>query len=1026
MQLIKSTVDTRRNNGVIGNVNMYDDVTLELQVVCADEPLDAWVSPIIELHCKKKDGTGIRQIDNIDVIDGETNKIRIKLHEQAVVIAGSVKLQLVIKEGSRTSTTIFYINVAKSLENDFIESHDYIRAFEDFDEYIERVKAYEVAMDEKTSEVNKRLEQAQELQESIIDNENELQCIFESSQQARDDAFKNKINEYDNRFLEIKGEKGEKGDKGDKGDAGERGPQGIQGTQGAQGLVGPKGDKGDKGDTGATGPQGPKGDKGATGPQGPKGDKGDSGGVMPADMVDYMGNQHESLKAKNDADVEWLLGKINGVQEEINTIHYEGQHITATNSIEGHAKSAILKGNTLVNLCDKTKSVISEAGNKNLWRNALFNTNPTQLTVINYTDKVIKYTVHKRTNDGWVSTKEVNPNSKLLVNCGTDKYLKDLYGAYSNGWSNTEEDRNILKDGVLVLEGDHTQEDIPYFEGIQSVKNSQTLVNVVSSYEFGGDSRLYESQFYERPFNAGETFTIFVVNPNVTTIKVGLHNSVSGTWWGETEYNVSDNKKIVYTVPTGDILCKYAGVRVNTELDSTGFENSLVIVSGDKSNLEIENYFEGMQSVEMPSLMTTGKNLLNLSPDTIERITISGATGVITESNTRCTTKYIKATPKDDLFLKRFNTNYKVAVRYYYNDMLVNSTLNGNGNFISDGNLKVDSSDYYNQIRLIFAKSDDSEVTPQEVSSQQIMLTSSRADVFEPYKSNILTVNEPIELRGIGSVQDTLDCLTGEVTERIGEIVLNENITGYHDTNYSVNGYSAFRITTITNIPNGLRNVICDKVKYYPNINLDWTKQEEFFTVNGNLLFVKILSTKASNFEELRTFLSSSPITIQYPLETESIKTVALSDHHVYSYKDVTHYDCSSAEGSLVPTLSVDVPTNLSALVGRQRATIETLESENQILKSGQADLELGHEHQEEEIISTQDAVNFLLFDVLNAASYRVGQKEYDRMAVYIANQIIRGKVSYQLAVSKYPQFLNDIDEILVNEGCGDLIVKID
>ena len=87
-----------------------------------------------------------------------------------------------------------------------------------------------------------------------------------------------------------------------------------------------------------------------------------------------------------------------------------------------------------------------------------------------------------------------------------------------------------------------------------------------------------------------------------------------------------------------------------------------------------------------------------------------------------------------------------------------------------------------------------------------------------------------------------------------------------------------------------------------------------------------------------------------------------------------------------------------------------------QILKSGQADLELGHEHQEEEIISTQDAVNFLLFDVLNAASYRVGQKEYDRMAVYIANQIIRGKVSYQLAVSKYPQFLNDTAEILVNE----------
>ena len=47
------------------------------------------------------------------------------------------------------------------------------------------------------------------------------------------------------------------------------------------------------------------------------------------------------------------------------------------------------------------------------------------------------------------------------------------------------------------------------------------------------------------------------------------------------------------------------------------------------------------------------------------------------------------------------------------------------------------------------------------------------ATSYEPYKSNILTVNEPIELRGIGEVQDTLDCLTGEMPERIGEVVLD-------------------------------------------------------------------------------------------------------------------------------------------------------------------------------------------------------------------------------------------------------------
>ena len=136
-----------------------------------------------------------------------------------------------------------------------------------------------------------------------------------------------------------KGDKGDRGPKGDVGPVGPKGDQGIQGPRGERGIQGERGLQGPKGDQGIQGPKGDKGDKGDTGPQGPKGEKGDSGGVMPSDMVDYMGNQHETLKKKNDADVEWLLG-------ELNTSHYEGQHITATDTIEGHAKSAILKGST--------------------------------------------------------------------------------------------------------------------------------------------------------------------------------------------------------------------------------------------------------------------------------------------------------------------------------------------------------------------------------------------------------------------------------------------------------------------------------------------------------------------------------------------------------------------------------------------------------------------------------------------------------------------------------------------------------
>ena len=155
-----------------------------------------------------------------------------------------------------------------------------------------------------------------------------------------------------------------------------------------------------------------------------------------------------------------------------------------------------------------------------------------------------------------------------------------------------------------------------------AILRGDTLVNVVTEQSFGGNKTVYESRFFDSPFNKGETFTIFVVNPNVTTIKVGLYEA-GGNWLREQQYNISVNKRVVYTVPAG-VCCKYVAVVVRTANDATGFENSLVIVSGDKSNLEIENYFEGMQSVEMPVLTTsneagTKSNILTVNGNVVLR-----------------------------------------------------------------------------------------------------------------------------------------------------------------------------------------------------------------------------------------------------------------------------------------------------------------------------------------------------------------------------------------------------------------------
>ena len=81
-----------------------------------------------------------------------------------------------------------------------------------------------------------------------------------------------------------------------------------------------------------------------------KGEKGEPGEIEPSEKVDYIGKQHSKLRDTMNANVDYIIKTAIG---EFNYLDYEGQHITATNSIEGHAKSAILSGQTLVNSCEK-------------------------------------------------------------------------------------------------------------------------------------------------------------------------------------------------------------------------------------------------------------------------------------------------------------------------------------------------------------------------------------------------------------------------------------------------------------------------------------------------------------------------------------------------------------------------------------------------------------------------------------------------------------------------------------------------
>ena len=95
---------------------------------------------------------------------------------------------------------------------------------------------------------------------------------------------------------------------------------------------------------------------------------------------------------------------------------------------------------------------------------------------------------------------------------------------------------------------------------------------------------------------------------------------------------------------------------------------------------------------------------------------------------------------------------------------------------------------------------------------------SSTSTQYEPYKTNILTVNEPVELRGIGKVKDELNLLTGELTQRIGEVVFD----GSEDENWHID-MSSNNVTRLNmTFKVGLDNIPYKDVKIPPYILGIW------------------------------------------------------------------------------------------------------------------------------------------------------------------------------------------------------------
>ena len=549
-----------------------------------------------------------------------------------------------------------------------------------------------------------------------------------------------------------------------------------------------------------------------------KGEKGEPGEIEPSEKVDYIGKQHSKLRDTMNANVDYI---IKTAISEFNYLDYEGQHITATNSIEGHSKSAILSGQTLVNLF------------KEIDRETTVNTN---------------YSFYKITGS---QLQTIKPNTQYTL----------IFDSYIDGIS-------------TKIHRTHTNE------------------LTIEGYQYGQK----------------------IVFTTMNNVEGEFHVFVRG-----------DTLEITQKM-----------------LD---LQPKLIILEGDYTNVDIP-YFNGIQSVKMPVLTTVGKNVVNEKIWKIEaeeegyQCLLSAGWATETTKNGNPIIIPVHVEKGKVYTLKCKNKATKHFNDFYFMDDLLdgkvksfrksvgkNTTLNS---FVDTIITFTADRDY----KYLQIDTGNGEAKGYIVKNTLQLEEGSIATPYEPYKSNILSTPEEVVLREVNGVRDTLNLMTGEYVQRIGEVVLDgtsipalnkwEFGSDCTEFNFNAKGIKGDGVTLSNFAKSYLKSNRPRNTETVSSNNLDNTYV---------LITIQKSKLATDSVEGMNQYLQSNPITIQYELKTPVIKTVDLSDNHVYSYKGTTHYSCSSEEGSLVPTLSVKVPTDTQLTIQEQKATTQTLLIKNMDLQ---------------------------------------------------------------------------------------------
>ena len=394
---------------------------------------------------------------------------------------------------------------------------------------------------------------------------------------------------------------------------------------------------------------------------------------------------------------------------------------------------------------------------------------------------------------------------------------------------------------------------------------------------------------------------------------------------------VTNNRAILTTNSTLDLHNQVLYTYFPMQLGEVVAKNAMIIEYQDgMENWELP-YIEGMQSVKMPTLHTVGKNLLSYSEMLVSPFI--SATPYITKNvvtfpftlgvNGRGVGIKFKVEPNTTYTLSSSVVipNTVVGVAFYKNE---SDAMNHNNKLgIAFSTNKEESTKTFTTpngcnwivcgVYILYTYEQSGGTVVLDEMPKLQLEKNTLSTTYESHKSSILSLPDDLELRGIGDVKDTLDCMTGEKVERIGEIVLD----GSEDERWTLHQIESY--TTHTRFGFSLRDnskplgithteLKCDRFAW---INSDIeTEHTKIDGGNARTIFIYIQNSRltSQSIGGFKQWLQSNPITIQYQLETPVITKINLSST-LKSWNTTTHIYSEIPENSLYPILSHSNPS---------------------------------------------------------------------------------------------------------------------